>query len=164
MPQTVLLLLISLVYPCNIIACKLILLVVKLTIDAIRRKYEAVRRQWKSEGKEGHAEMVELEGMKKKKRQRLRRVYLIIQYLWHYIIVLGHSQKFDNRKSVVWDTEVQYWEVLSLDYMTEESDDELDPNHIVEHKLPWRSNGQFDVCVDQLCITLMYSVHNLLQF
>ena len=77
MPQTVLLLLISLVYPCNIIACKLILLVVKLTIDAIRRKYEAVRRQWKSEGKEGNAEMVELEGMKKK-RQRLRRVYLII--------------------------------------------------------------------------------------
>ena len=74
MPQTVLLLLISLVYPCNIIACKLIILGVKPTIDAIRRKYEAVRRQWKSEGKEGHAEMVELEGIKKKQRQRLRRV------------------------------------------------------------------------------------------
>jgi hypothetical protein len=58
----------------NIIACKLILLGVKPTIDAIRRKYEATRRQWKSEGKEGHAEMVELEGIKKKKRQRLRRV------------------------------------------------------------------------------------------
>lgn len=75
MPQTVLLPPISMVYPCYIIiACKLILLGVKPTIDAIRRKYEAVRRQWKSEGKEGHAEMVELEGIKKKKRQRLRRV------------------------------------------------------------------------------------------
>ena len=43
---------------------------------------------------------------------------------------------------MVRETEAQYWEALTLDYMTEESDDETDPNCIVEHKLPWRSNGK----------------------
>ena len=107
MPQTFLLLLISLVYPCSIIACKLILLGVKLTIDAIRRKYEAVSRQWKSEGKEGHAE-IELEGIKKATSSKG------IPYNLVFVAFYYGSWKFDNCKSVVWDTEVQqYWEVLS---------------------------------------------------
>ena len=55
-----------------------ILLEVKPTTAASRWKYEYVRRQWLSEGKEGHAEMVELEGVKKKNRQRLRRVIDIL--------------------------------------------------------------------------------------
>ena len=44
------------------------LLGVKPTIAAIKRKYEYVRRQWISEGKEGHAEIVQLEGVKKNRR------------------------------------------------------------------------------------------------
>ena len=37
--------------------------------------------------------------------------------------------------------EMKYWEQLSLSFMTEESDDENDPNCIIEHKLTWRSKG-----------------------
>ena len=53
-------------------------------------------------------------------------------------------QKFDNRQCVVRENERQYWEPLSLDFMTEESDDDNDPTVIVEHKLPWRSSGTFE--------------------
>ena len=55
-------------------------------------------------------------------------------------------QKFDNRKSVILNEEVKYWDDLSLEFVTEESDDEDDPNCIIEHKLPWRSTGT-SVCV-----------------
>ncbi len=53
-------------------------------------------------------------------------------------------QKFDNRKCVVRENEVQYWEPLSLDFMTEESDDDSDSSRIVEHKIPWRSTGTLE--------------------
>ena len=68
--------------------------------------------------------------------------YIYIHIFFSICGLVFHQQKFDNRKSVVRETEAQYWEVLTLDYMTEESDDESDPNCIVEHKLPWRSNGK----------------------
>ena len=56
-------------------------------------------------------------------------------------------QKFENRRSVILDEELKYWEQLSLDYMTEESDDARDPNCIIEHKLPWRSVGRLTYIV-----------------
>lgn len=56
--------------------------------------------------------------------------------------MLSLFQKFDSRKCVVKKEEMKYWERLSLAYMTEESDDESDPNSIIEHKLTWRSKGE----------------------
>ena len=37
---------------------------------------------------------------------------------------------------------MEKWNCLSLAYMTEESDDEDNPNGIVEHKLEWRSKSK----------------------
>lgn len=37
----------------------------------------------------------------------------------------------------------KYWKLLSLGYVTEESDDDDNPNGIIEHKLPWRSDSKF---------------------
>ena len=48
-------------------------------------------------------------------------------------------QKFCNRASMVQSSENKYWEQLTLEYMTEESDDSDDPAVIVEHQFPWRS-------------------------
>ena len=42
---------------------------------------------------------------------------------------------------MILNEEVKYWNDLSLEFMTEESDNEDDPNCIIEHKLPWRSTG-----------------------
>ena len=43
--------------------------------------------------------------------------------------------------------ELRYWDDLSLEFMTEESDDEDDFNCIIEHKLPWRSAGMSIILV-----------------
>ncbi len=37
----------------------------------------------------------------------------------------------------------KYWKLLSLAYVTEESDDPDNPNGIIEHKLDWRSESKF---------------------
>lgn len=54
---------------------------------------------------------------------------------------------------------LQYWDDLSLEFMTEESDDEDDFNCIIEHKLPWHSTGMsiilvtvYNVCILASCI------------
>ena len=44
---------------------------------------------------------------------------------------------------MVRESEKQYWKGLSVDFMTDESDDEDDGNCIIEHKLPWRSTGVY---------------------
>ena len=35
-----------------------------------------------------------------------------------------------------------YWKHLSQAYMTEESDDIENEDHIIQHKLPWRSDSK----------------------
>ena len=50
-------------------------------------------------------------------------------------------QKFDRRAQVVTKNELRYWENLTVQYMTEESDMEDDSGVIVTHKLPWRSQS-----------------------
>ena len=53
-------------------------------------------------------------------------------------------QKFDKRSQVVSKTEYErYWKFLSVEYMTEESDDPDDDNVIIERKLTWRSESEF---------------------
>ncbi len=48
---------------------------------------------------------------------------------------------------MVREGELQYWDPLTLDYMTEESDDDSDQSRIVEHKIPWRSSGKYTVLI-----------------
>ena len=44
---------------------------------------------------------------------------------------------------MVTKTEMEnYWQFLSLAYITEESDDPENPNGIIEHKLTWRSSSE----------------------
>lgn len=42
---------------------------------------------------------------------------------------------------MILNEKVKYWNDLSVVFMTEESNDEDDPNCIIEHKLPWHSTG-----------------------
>ena len=37
---------------------------------------------------------------------------------------------------------MKYWKHITLAYLTEESDDPDNPNGIIEHKIPWRSQGK----------------------
>ena len=43
---------------------------------------------------------------------------------------------------VVQEGELKHWKQLGINYMTEESDDPSDPNVIVIHPLPWRSESE----------------------
>ena len=36
---------------------------------------------------------------------------------------------------------MKYWKDVSLEFMSEESDDPDNPNVLIIHKLPWRSKG-----------------------
>ena len=42
------------------------------------------------------------------------------------------------RKSVMLDSE-EFWDQISINYMTEESDDEADQSQLVLRRIPWRS-------------------------
>ena len=55
--------------------------------------------------------------------------------------VNSHLQKFENRSMVVQPSEMKYWRSLTIDEMSEESDDPEDCNSLILHKLPWRSQG-----------------------
>ena len=43
---------------------------------------------------------------------------------------------------VVKHAEMIHWKQLTLEYLTEESDDPEDDNVIIEHKLQWRSESR----------------------
>ena len=51
--------------------------------------------------------------------------------------VLNLLQKFDNRALVVMESEIKYWSQLTVDFMTEESDNDDDGNILVVHQLQW---------------------------
>lgn len=51
-------------------------------------------------------------------------------------------QTFDRRTSVVKESEMDHWKMLSYQYMTEESDANDEPNAIILHKLEWRSESK----------------------
>lgn len=112
---------------------------------AVQRKYESMRRLWKSEDKEDFVEMNQKIALMKKYRARRKRVsfhswgYLFIALFFYYV------QKFENRAVVVKESEIKYWKDLSLEYMSEESDDPGDLNTLVVHKLLWCSQGLFYV-------------------
>lgn len=47
---------------------------------------------------------------------------------------------------MVQEAEAKHWKQLSMECMTEESDDPTDPNAIVIHPLPWRSESEYKMC------------------
>jgi hypothetical protein len=58
------------------------------------------------------------------------------------IIIFAHSlQAYDRRKSVLTENERQYYNQLSKEYMSGESDSS-DTESIVVHKHPWRSESK----------------------
>ena len=105
---------------------------------AIQRKYESLRRHWKiEEEKENCEEFLKLTSNKKKYRQR-RQTSCCTLFLPETCSLL---QKYQNRQECVLKSEEKYWKAVTLDHMSEESDDAKDPNAIVVHHLPWRSKG-----------------------
>ena len=40
------------------------------------------------------------------------------------------------------ESEIQYWQDLSIDFMSEESDDPSDCNNLIIHRLPWLSESK----------------------
>ena len=40
------------------------------------------------------------------------------------------------------ESEMERWMLLTYKYMTEESDDDDNPNSIILHKIEWRSNSK----------------------
>ena len=63
--------------------------------------------------------------------------------------VLNLLQKFDNRALVVMESEIKYWSQLTVDFMTEESDNDDDGNII-------SSSGDLKVCEITLVLCLLY--------
>ena len=58
------------------------------------------------------------------------------------ILIFGHSlQAYGRRKSVLTENERQYYNQLSKEYMSDESD-LSDTESIVVHKHPWRSESK----------------------
>ena len=58
------------------------------------------------------------------------------------LIFFVHSlQAYDRRKSVLTENERQYYNQLSKEYMSDESDSS-DTQSIVVHKHPWRSESK----------------------
>lgn len=55
----------------------------------------------------------------------------------------------------------RYWRHLSLEYVTEESDDAENPNGIIEHKLSWRSNSKIQFNVVMTLLLLFVSLFGL---
>ena len=51
-------------------------------------------------------------------------------------------QKYERRETVVTE-EMKLWKAMSYSYTTEESDDPVNPNNLVIHKLPWRSDSEY---------------------
>ena len=104
---------------------------------AVRRCYENFRHLF-IEHQSGK-EYVERQSKLRKYRSRRERVSSTSLYL----LLMSIIQKFQRRFSVTTAAEKdKYWQYLSLAYVTEESDDLDNPNGLIEHKLPWRSESK----------------------
>ena len=82
-----------------------------------------------------------MEGQSKLRKYRSHRERVISTSL--YSLLMSIIQKFQRRFSVTTAAEKdKYWQYLSLAYVTEESDDPDNPNELIKHKLPWRSESK----------------------
>ena len=69
--------------------------------------------------------------------------FVLMQQSVQIITLFDFFQKFDRRSVVVLESEKKYWKELSVEFMSDESDDENDSNTFVIHQLSWRSESQF---------------------
>ncbi len=53
----------------------------------------------------------------------------------------SHLQKFESRSLVVKPEELVHWKGVTIDDMSEESDDADNGNNIIVHKFMWCSEG-----------------------
>ena len=98
------------------------------------------------DGKEAKDELTFQEALRKKyraRRQRVCHVHCCSLCTLTNPNSISFPQKFCNRMSMVKPSEMVYWKQLTLEYMTEESDDPDDSSLIVEHKLQWRSQSKY---------------------
>ena len=107
---------------------------------AVQRKYEYMRRQWKDEEDDSRKEMQKVTAKRKKYRARRKRVCSEFFYSSSYLMTI-FNQKYDTRGLVVHGGEEQSWRQLTIDYMSEESDDPADNQSVVVHPLQWRSKS-----------------------
>ena len=111
---------------------------------AVRRLYQNLRRSY-NEAQLGKECYVESQSKQRKLRSRRQRVNTPFKgdirlsvYSFHVI-----TQVYDRRKRMVKDgEEANKWQSITCAYMTEESDDSSDPNVIITHRLPWRSESK----------------------
>lgn len=67
--------------------------------------------------------------------------FVLMQQCVYIITLFDFFQKFDRRSVVVLESEKKYWKELSVEFMSDESDDENDSNTFVIHQLSWRSES-----------------------
>ena len=68
---------------------------------------------------------------------------------------LMYIQKFENRALVVTQTEMVRWKQLSIEYMSQESDDDSDNLAVVVHQPQWRSKGKNQQDTWVMCIFML---------
>ena len=107
---------------------------------AVKRKYESERRLF-NENQKG--DDIKIDRLKKAKyeqrKQRVQSHIVICVWLIRSPLPL-YMQAYDRRKSVITKKEEKYFDVMTKDYMSEESDC-TDPEYIITHKHPWRSES-----------------------
>lgn len=108
----------------------------------MQRKYESLRRAYKMEDNDESREIVARRGKEKKYRARRRRV---MKCICNYVF-RSPLQKFENRSLMTNETEQLHWKQLTIDFMSEESDDETDPMMVVVHQPEWRSKRMLFIC------------------
>ena len=67
--------------------------------------------------------------------------FVFMQQCVYNITLSDFSQKFDRHSVVVLESEKKYWKELSVEFMSDESDDEQDSNTFIIHQLSWRSES-----------------------
>ena len=83
-----------------------------------------------------------MKAMSKKKKYTARRKrassLLSLQFYCSCMTTIFHK-KVDTRSLVVLQSEMEKWKQLSIEFMSEESDDAEDEQTIILHPLLWRS-------------------------
>ena len=106
---------------------------------AVKRKYENDRRFLKESEKGEEFKSRRVRRAKYEQRKQRVRDYNNQHYKFNFFV---HSlQAYDRRKSVLTENERQYYNQLSKEYMSDESDSS-DTENIVVHKHPWRSESK----------------------
>ena len=84
-------------------------------------------------------------------------MYSCVTFLLQCILLCLLLQLFSKRSKVVNEWEMPFWEKLTPNYMTEESDIEMDGKKVViRHPMPWRSEGMYRCIFKGLFVYIKY--------